>query len=948
MKQRAHGHWSIRRRARLLLALVAGLTLAVVATAPTALGSSAARSTGGSADPTAEARAAQQAKASKGLWDRIAKPPRAVTSTKKAEVRPTDFEAFHLDRAGMRSTLDQAAGEGTRAAATSELSIALPAPDGGFQRFLLEESPVMAPKLASAHPGITTYQGVGVDDPAATIRADLTPLGFHASVRSPDGGWYVEPYYHLDQSVYVSYFTSDANDPHQEDWVESVLGSAPTISALAAATGGPTVGIDLRTYRLALLSNPGYATYHGGPQNVTAAKVTLINRVTQIYEDETSIRLVLVGNNDLLNLDTPAQMTEPNGPCGSAPCFSTAQSTSCSGSTLTRNRLVIGQILGASNYDIGHIILGNPGGGVASLNSVGGNAKAQGCTGLTAPTGDFFAVDYVAHEMGHQFGGPHTFNGTQTNCSGGNRSAASSVEPGSGSSIMAYAGICASDNLQPHSDPYWSQRSFQQITEFVSSVRPSINEVQNVSLRDFDTDGDSFRVTFGGNQSEPIVHGTNYTTAGIKAAIESMPGWPAGGVATVAAFGGTGALNDFGFQVTFGGTLATTNLGSLGLADLTGADGFVGETAKGGPVDNQGFTIEPTGNSAPVVTVPGEVAIPLRTPFALTGSATDPDGDVVTYLWEQNDRGGATGTGLISNVKTNGPLFRVFGTPLLEPPYVETQYNADGENHPTTDPTRVFPDMVQILNNDTNAVTGACPAADVECFSEFLPTSDYVGFAGVNADPLSLNFRMTARDGRGGVASGDTRLLLAPTAGPFLVTSPNTAVNYSTGIPRTVTWDVAGTDQAPVNASDVRVSLSVDGGVTYPYVLAEATPNDGSVDVTLPNVGTTMARIKVEAVGNVFFDLSDQPFRISAVEAIRDQLDAFAASGDITGTQTAKNLRNKLNQAIRFRDEGRLSPYEAQVQEFIGQVRDYTPRFITPAASDKLVTEAQLLLAGLS
>ena len=948
MKQRAHGPWSTRRRARLLLALVAGITLAVVAGAPTALGSSAARSTGGSADPTAEARAAQQAKASKGLWDRIAKPPRAVTSNKKAEVRPSDFEAFHLDRAGMRSTLDQAPSEGSRAAATSELSIALPAPDGGFQRFLLEESPVMAPKLASAHPGITTYQGVGVDDPAATIRADLTPLGFHASIRGQDGQWYVEPYYHLDQSVYVSYFTADANDPHQEDWVENVLGSLPATSALAAASGGPSVATDLRTYRLALLSNPGYATYHGGSQNVTAAKVTLINRVTQIYEDDTSIRLVLVGNNDLLNLDTPAQMTEPNGPCGSAPCFSVAQSTSCSGSTLTRNRLVIGQILGASSYDIGHIILGNPGGGVASLASVGGNSKAQGCTGLTAPTGDFFAVDYVAHEMGHQFGGPHTFNGTQTNCSGGNRSAASSVEPGSGSSIMAYAGICASDNLQPHSDPYWSQRSFQQITEFVSSARPSINEVQNVSLRDFDTDGDSFRVSFGGNQSDPIVRGTNYTTAGIKAAIESMPGWPAGGVATVAAFGGTGALNDFGFQVTFGGTLATTNVGSLGLADLTGADGFVGETAKGGPVDNQGFTIEPTGNSAPMVTVPDQYAIPLRTPFALTGSATDPDGDVLTYLWEQNDRGGATGTGLMSNGKTNGPLFRVFGTPLLEPPYVETQYNADGENHPTTDPTRVFPDMVQILNNDTNAVTGACPAADVECFSEFLPTSDYVGFAGVNADPLSLNFRLTARDGRGGVASGDTRLLLAPTAGPFLVTSPNTAVNYSTGIPRTVTWDVAGTDQAPVNVSEVRVSLSVDGGVTYPYVLASATPNDGSVDVTLPNVGTTMARIKVEAVGNVFFDLSDQPFRISAVEAIRDQLDAFATSGDVTGTQTAKNLRTKLNQAIRFRDEGRLAPYEAQIQEFIGQVRDYTPRFITPAASDKLVTEAQLLLAGLN
>ena len=165
------------------------------------------------------------------------------------------------------------------------------------------------------------------------------------------------------------------------------------------------------------------------------------------------------------------------------------------GGTLTRNRIVIGQLIGASNYDIGHIGLGANGGGVAGLGVVGGDSKAQGCTGLPTPVGDFFAVDYVAHEIGHQFAGNHTFNGTQINCSGGNRSAANSVEPGSGSSIMAYAGICRQDNLQPHSDPYWSQRSYDEITALVTSDRPAINEVQTVSLRDFDTDGDSFTLS---------------------------------------------------------------------------------------------------------------------------------------------------------------------------------------------------------------------------------------------------------------------------------------------------------------------------------------------------------------------------------------------------------------------------------------------------------------------
>ena len=123
--------------------------------------------------------------------------------------------------------------------------------------------------------------------------------------------------------------------------------------------------------------------------------------------------------------------------------------------------------------------------------------------------------------MGHQFAGPHTFNGTQRNCSGGNRGAASSVQPGSGSSIMAYAGICDQDHLQPHSDPYWSQRSFEQITAFVTSDLLPINEVQTISLRDFDGT-DSFRVRFGGADSAPITRGANYALPGIQQALQGV------------------------------------------------------------------------------------------------------------------------------------------------------------------------------------------------------------------------------------------------------------------------------------------------------------------------------------------------------------------------------------------------------------------------------------------
>jgi len=200
------------------------------------------------------------------------------------------------------------------------------------------------------------------------------------------------------------------------------------------------------------------------------------------------------------------------------------------------------------------------------------------------------------------------------------------------------------------------------------------------------------------------------------------------------------------------------------------------------------------------------------------------------------------------------------------------QYGSPGENLVNTNPTRVFPDLPQILANNTNAETGACPPAsatptgpEIDCFSEFLPTIDYVGFAGVNASPASLNFKLTARDGKGGVGSATTQLVLATGAGPFLVTAPNTAVTVDGGSQLTVTWNVANTNVAPVNTSNVKISLSKDSGLTFPIVLAASTPNDGSETFTVPNLNITTARIKVEAVGNVFFDISNADFTIRLV-----------------------------------------------------------------------------------
>jgi len=387
------------------------------------------------------------------------------------------------------------------------------------------------------------------------------------------------------------------------------------------------------------------------------------------------------------------------------------------------------------------------------------------------------------------------------------------------------------------------------------------------ALTGFSTDGLQFVLRYNGADSAPIVRGVNFTTAGIAAAVQAISTWPAGATVTVS------SLTDASFTMTFAGTLGGVNVSELQLVNISaGASGYIGEIAKGGLTSRGGNVVTATGNSAPVVTTTASYTIPLRTPFALTGSATDADGDPLTYMWEQTDRGGATGTSLISNTKTNGPLFRQFGTYADVSATGTLQYNSPGENIVGTNPTRVFPDLPQVLLNNTNAETGACPTAaatptlpQIDCYSEFLPTIDYVGFAGVNASPLSLNFKLTARDGKGGVGSSTTQLLLATGAGPFLVTSPNTAVTVDGGSQLTVTWSVANTNVAPVSTSNVKISLSKDGGVTFPIVLAASTPNDGSETFTVPNMNTTTARIKVEAVGNVFFDVSNADFTIRLV-----------------------------------------------------------------------------------
>jgi uncharacterized repeat protein (TIGR01451 family) len=620
-------------------------------------------------------------------WRTVGPPARALPA-EAYWVTPPKFRPVTLDHETMRAQLAAAPLEAAGVTSAVPATITLALPDGTDQQFRIVESPVMAPELAAKFPEIKTYMGQGIDDSNATVRLDLTPAGFHAQILSPRGAVYIDP--HLrDRSVYASYYKRDYR--RLAEGFQCFTPGGDTISPGATPSAALiSSGGNLRTYRLACATTGEYTTFHGGTvSSGLAAVVTAVNRITGVYESELAIRLILVGNNNLIIFSNPN--TDPYN--------------NTSGSTmLSQNQTELDTVVGSANYDIGHVF-STGGGGIAGLGvvCVGGN-KARGVTGNPSPTGDSFWIDYVAHEMGHQFGGNHTFNSSTSNCGGGNRNPSTAYEQGSGSTIMAYAGICGSDDLQPHSDPYFHAASFDEIIAYS---------------------------TTGPGNSCPV--------------------------------------------------------------------------------------ITSTGNTAPTVSAGPNYSIPQGTPFTLTAIGSDPNSDPLTYCWEERDLGPSTTITAPDNASS--PLFRSFS--------------------PTSSPVRTFPRLAELLNNT-------------------LPVGEIMP-----ATTRALNFRVTARDNRaggGGVNTSDMTVSVIGSAGPFMMTSHNGGGVLSNLT--TVTWNIAGTTAAPINAAGVNIWLSTNGGLTFPFLLATNTPNDGSQPIVLPNLNTSTARLKVAAAGNIFFDLGNANFTI--------------------------------------------------------------------------------------
>ncbi|MGM0636252.1 MAG: reprolysin-like metallopeptidase [Bacteroidota bacterium] len=567
----------------------------------------------------------------------------------------------------------------------------------GFNMF---ETQTLSETLSSKFPSIKSYVGVNPDKKSQSIRVTVSKYGVYAMIQNSDSQVFINPFTKgKDNNLFMVF---DKNQAYldaakqmacefKDDNFEKLENKSNEVHFFDDST--------LRRYRLAQACTSEYSEYQIEAANaesdpeedqleaVQAAMAVTIDRVNSIYERDFSITLEFVDNNeDLIVLNSASD----------------PYSNFNSGAMLNQNQTRVDQIIGTSNYDLGHVFSTGTG-GIAALGSVCDSSnKARGVTGRPNPVGDPFDIDYVAHEMGHQFGATHTFN----NACGGSRTNSTAYEPGSGNTIMGYAGICP-PNVQNNSDAHFHYTSVDQIENFIS------------------------------------------------------------------------------FN---GGTCA------------------------------EEFSIN---NQPPSVSSPGNYVIPRNTAFALDVEATDPDGDELTYNWEQYNND-------ISNQPplpnaTTGPNFRSFPS--------------------STDSKRYFPNLASILDGNLT------------------PTWEVIPSTGRN-----FNFRVLVRDNNieGGQNAGETSFVEVTFNGPFEVTSQNeSGIVWEPGETVSVTWDVGGTNTGQISEEFVNVLLSTNNGESFDYVLASEATNDGQVDVIAPNINAANCRIMVEAADNIFLAVNASPFDIS-------------------------------------------------------------------------------------
>ncbi len=389
-----------------------------------------------------------QVKLTPSYWEKSDEP--SIPAMGSRIIQPNFYLNFKLNVLEIKAKLQNASLKSD--ANPTGILIDIPHPDGKFYEYQVFLNTTMHPGLQATFPEIRSYDAIATNHSGNTVKLDLTPQGFHAMILSPtESTIFIDPYSFGGGDIenYIVYFKKDFK-------TDKIFDCAFTSESNSIDVGQDDITpksfgtCELRTYRLALSASGEYTTFQGGTVALAqAAQVTTMNRVNGVYERDMAITMVIIPNNNLLIYTNSATDPFTNG---------------TPNSMITENQTAVNGAIGSSNYDIGHVF-GTNSGGLAGLGVVCGSQKARGVTGSGAPVGDAFDIDYVAHEMGHQFSGNHSFNNS---CSG-NRNNNTAVEPGSGTTIMGYAGICAPD-IQAHSDDHFHGKSLQEIGAFITGA----------------------------------------------------------------------------------------------------------------------------------------------------------------------------------------------------------------------------------------------------------------------------------------------------------------------------------------------------------------------------------------------------------------------------------------------------------------------------------------------
>ncbi len=631
---------------------------------------------------------------------------------------PKDYLIYKLDLIAFKNSLANAPLRSSLIG-KSNLIIELPTAEGNLEHYRVMETPIMEEGLAIKFPMIKSYAAQGIENPTAIARFSVTQFGLHSmTMSSGKSTSFIDPY-SSDKLNYIVYSKSSLENI-TNDFTCGTNGTKIT-EIKPSQLNRNTDDKKLRTYRLAQSCTAEYGNIFAGTTgtdmdkkaNIQAQMAITMTRVNGVYENDLAITMIFITNNDALIY------------------FGDVNLDPWSGEYNTQTGLTIDANVGFANYDIGHNFNTSGGGNAGCIGCICGpntvpsseEHKGTGMTGRSNPTGDPFDIDYVAHEMGHQFGGFHTQS--SSGCRSGN--GATEVEPGSGSTIMGYAGIC-NTNVQGASDAYFAYVNVRDILENVKNgISSSCAQITNIA------------------------------------------------------------------------------------------------------------------NNPPVVNAGRDYVIPKSTAFVLTAEGSDPDAEPITYSWEQNDPESPSSSAAPTATRVAGPNFRS----LIS----------------TTSNKRYFPKLSTVLTGLTTNTWEAVPSV-----------------------ARNLNFSVLVRDnhaGGGQTASDLMKVTVKSTAGPFVMTSPNTNVSWVAGTNQAVTWNVAGTDANGVDAKYVDIYLSTNGGTDFNTLLASQVPNDGSETVTIPNSIGTQNRIMVKGFDNIFYDLSNTNFTITAPEA------TFAPSfSGIAGQQT--------------------------------------------------------------